>query len=150
MPAMQQRPAVQQPPASRPPSMQPGVRPGAQPVRPGAQPGMPPNLQQRPPAQAPVPPRRKPWPVRLFGALLRWIPRLLLLGAVYLLVTRDPQAGDPFLAAPALAIAALGLAALLRILGHKMRIWFYVVSALLVGAGAAALWASSTGLLQLV
>jgi serine/threonine protein kinase len=136
MPAMH-APAVQQPPASRPPSVQPGVRAGVQPVR-----------QPRPAAPAPAPPRRKPWPVRLFGALLRWFPRLLLLGAVYLLVTRDPQAGNPFLAAPALAIAALGLAALLRILGHKMKIWFYVTSALLVGAGAAALWAISAGLLH--
>jgi serine/threonine protein kinase len=136
MPAMR-APAVQQPPASRPPSVQPGVRAGVQPVR-----------QPRPAAPAPAPPRRKPWPVRLFGALLRWFPRLLLLGAVYLLVTRDPQAGNPFLAAPALAIAALGLAALLRILGHKMRVWFYVVSALVVGAGAAALWAISAGLLH--
>jgi hypothetical protein len=87
--------------------------------------------------------------VRLFGALLRWVPRLLLLGAAYLLVTRDGQAGDPLLAAPALAIAALGLAALLRILGHKMKIWFYVVSAMLVGASAGALWATSAGLLHL-
>ncbi|MFC8799176.1 protein kinase [Promicromonospora sp. NPDC057138] len=142
-PSATRPPAGQQASAGRPPSVQPGVRPGAQP---GVQPG----VQQRPPAQTPVPPRRRPWPVRLFGALLRWVPRLLLLGAVYLLVTQDPQAGDPFLAAPALAFAALGLAALLRVVGHRMRIWFYVVSTLLVGAAAAALWASSTGLLQLV
>lgn len=128
------QPAVRKPPASRPPSMQPGTRPGVQP---------------RPAAPAPVPPRRRPWPLRLLGALLRWVPRLLLVGAVYLLVTQDPQAGDPFLAAPALAIAALGLAVLLRIARHKMRIWFYVTSALLVGAGSAALWATSSGLLDL-
>ena len=88
--------------------------------------------------------------MRLLGALLRWVPRLLLLGAVYLLVTRDPQVGDPFLAAPALAFAALGLAALLRVVGQPMRIWFYVLSALVIGAGSAALWASGAGLLQLV
>ncbi|PUB21546.1 protein kinase-like protein [Promicromonospora sp. AC04] len=138
MPAVPQsavpQPAVRKPPASRPPSMQPGTRPGVQP---------------RPAAPAPVPPRRRPWPLRLLGALLRWVPRLLLVGAVYLLVTQDPQAGDPFLAAPALAIAALGLAVLLRIARHKMRIWFYVTSALLVGAGSAALWATSSGLLNL-
>lgn len=166
-----QAPARQQAPAARPPSMQPGARPGVQPavqqsVRPGAQQGarpgvqqgvrpgtqqrVQPAVQQRPPAQVAAPPRKKrPWPLRLLGALLRWVPRLLLLGAVYLLVTQDPQAGDPFLAAPAFAIAALGLAALLRILGHKMRIWFYVVSVLLVGAGAAALWATSSNLLYL-
>ncbi|WP_129789911.1 serine/threonine-protein kinase [Promicromonospora panici] len=138
MPVMQP-PAAQRPPAQRPPSMQPGIRPGAQP-----------SVQPRPPARAPVPPRRRPWPVRLLGALLRWVPRLLLLGGVYLLVTQDPQAGDPFLAAPALAVAALGLAALLRILGHRMRIWFYVISAVLVGAGSAALWANGASLLQLV
>ena len=101
------------------------------------------------PVQAAAPRRRRPWPLRLFGALLRWVPRLLLLGAVYLLVTQDPQAGNPFLAAPALAIAALGMAALLRIVRHTMRIWFYVVALLLVGAGSAALWATSTGLLYL-
>lgn len=146
-----QRPAVQQAPAQRPPSVPPGTRPAAQPrVQPAAQPRMQPTGRPsaQPRAAAPVP-RRRPWPVRLFGALLRWIPRLLLLGAVYLLVTQDPQAGDPFLAAPALAVAALGLAALLRVLGHKMRIWFYAIAAPLVGAGSAALWANSTGLLQL-
>jgi hypothetical protein len=68
---------------------------------------------------------------------------------VYLLVTQDPQAGDPFLAAPALAVAALGLAALLRVCRHPMRVWFYVVSTLLVGATSAALWAISVNLLQL-
>jgi predicted Ser/Thr protein kinase len=170
---------VRRQPAARPPSMQPGVRPGAQPgaqptvqqgiqpavqrgvrpavqqsARPGAQqrvqPAAQPVAKQRPPAQATAPPRKKrPWPLRLLGALLRWVPRLLLVGAAYLLVTRDPQAGDPFLAAPAFAIAALGLAALLRILGHKMRIWFYVVSVLLVGVGSALLWATSKNLLYL-
>jgi protein-S-isoprenylcysteine O-methyltransferase Ste14 len=68
---------------------------------------------------------------------------------VYLLVTQDPQAGDPWLAAPALAVAALGLAALLRICRHAMRIWFYVVSTLLVGVGSAVLWATSSTMLQL-
>jgi serine/threonine protein kinase len=130
MPAMQP-PAVQQLPAKRPPSMQPGMRPGVQP---------------RPPAPTPVPARRRPWPLRLLGALLRWVPRLLLLGAVYLLVTQDSQAGDLFLAAPALAVAAFGLAVLLRIAGHTMRIWFYAISALLVGAGSVALSAAGTGL----
>jgi serine/threonine protein kinase len=158
MPVMQP-PVAQQPPAQRPPSMQPGVRPGAQPgvrpaaqpgVRPAAQPGRQPSVQPRPQARTPAPPRRRPWPVRLLGALLRWVPRLLLLGAVYLLVTRSPQAGDPFLAAPALAFAALGLAALLRVVGQPMRIWFYVLSALVVGAASAALWAGGAGLLQLV
>jgi predicted Ser/Thr protein kinase len=170
MPVTQSPPARQQP-ATRPPSMQPGVRPAVhQGVRPGVQQGVRPAVQQgvrpgaqqrvqpagqppakqRPPAQATAPPRKKrPWPLRLLGALLRWVPRLLLVGAVYLLVTQDPQAGDPFLAAPAFAIAALGLAALLRILGHKMRIWFYVVSVLLVGAGSAVLWATSSNLLYL-
>ncbi len=133
-PAVQQ-PAVQKPPASRPPSMQPGVRPGMQP---------------RPPAPTPVPPRRRPWPLRLLGALLRWVPRLLLLWAVYVLVAGDyPPASDPFLVAPALAVAAFGLAVLLRVAGHKMRIWFYVISALLVGGASVALWATSTGLLDL-
>jgi hypothetical protein len=146
-----QPPARQQPPATRPPSMQPGVRPGAQQVaRPGAQQRVQPAAKQRPPAQVAAPPRKKrPWPLRLLGALLRWVPRLPLLGAVYLLVTQDPQAGDPFLAAPAFAIAALGLAALLRILGQKMRIWFYVVAVLLVGVGSAVLWATSSNLLYL-
>ncbi|MEU4385895.1 protein kinase [Promicromonospora sp. NPDC023805] len=162
-----QPPAARQQPAARPPSMQPGVRPavqqgarpGVQPtvqqgVRPGAQQRVQPAGQQaakqRPPAQVAAPSRKKrPWPLRLLGALLRWVPRLLLLGAVYLLVTRDPQAGDPFLAAPAFAIAALGLAALLRILGQPMRIWFYVVSVLLVGVGSAVLWAISSNLLYL-
>lgn len=155
------RPATQQPPAQRPPSVPPGSRPGAQAgVQPGAQPRVQPAAQPRvqpsaqpnvqPRAAAPATPRRRPWPVRLLGALLRWVPRLLLLGAVYLLVTQDPQAGDPYLAAPALAVAALGLAALLRVVGQPMRIWFYVVSAVLVGAGAAALWATDAGLLRLV
>ncbi|MEV0952343.1 protein kinase [Promicromonospora sp. NPDC050249] len=157
-----QAPARQQP-AARPPSMQPGVRPGVQPAvqqsarpgvqqgaRPGAQQRVQPAAKQRPAAQAAAPPRKKrPWPLRLLGALLRWVPRLLLLGAVYLLVTQDPQVGDPFLAAPAFAIAALGLAALLRILGQPMRIWFYVVSVLLVGVGSALLWATSSTLLDL-
>lgn len=132
MPAMRAS-AVQQPPAKRPPSMQPGMRPAVQP---------------RAAAPTPAPPRRRPWPLRLLGALLRWAPRLLLLAAAYLLVTQGPQAGGPFLAAPALAVAAFGLAVLLRIAGHKMRVWFYVVSALLVGAGSAALWAISAGLLH--
>ncbi|GAA4715763.1 hypothetical protein APR04_004986 [Promicromonospora umidemergens] len=65
---------------------------------------------------------------------------------MYVLVVQDTQAGDP-LAAPALAVAAFGLAVLLRIVGFRMRIWFYVISALLVGAGSAALWAFDTGLL---
>jgi eukaryotic-like serine/threonine-protein kinase len=131
-----QAPAVPRPPANRPPSMQPGARPGMQP-----------GTQPRPAAPTPVPPRRRPWPLRLLGALLRWVPRLLLLGAAYVLVSRGSQAGDPFLAAPALAVAAFGLAVLLRIAGHKMRIWFYVISALLVGAGSVALWATGAGLL---
>ncbi|MGI5191244.1 protein kinase domain-containing protein [Promicromonospora sp. CA-289599] len=173
MPVMQ--PPARQQPATRPPSMQPGARPAAQQgVRPGVQPGVQqgarpavqqgvrPGAQQRvqpagqqaakqrPPAPVAAPQRKKrPWPLRLLGTLVRWVPRLLLLGAVYLLVTQDPQAGDPFLAAPAFAIAALGLAALLRIVGQPMRIWFYVVSVLLVGAGSAVLWAISSDLLYL-
>ncbi|MDR7380836.1 serine/threonine-protein kinase [Promicromonospora iranensis] len=171
-------PAVQQQPASRPPSVQPGigqgigqstqqnarqrfrqgiqrgVRPAAQPAaqpvaQPRVRPAPQPVVAARPTAPAAAAPRRRPWPLRLLGALLRWVPRLLLLGAVYLLVTQDAQAGDPYLAAPALAVAALGLAALLRIGGHAMRIWFYVVSTLLVGVGSAALWATSSTTLQL-
>lgn len=144
-----QAPPVQQAPASRPPSMQPGIRPGVQPnARKAVQPSVRKGGQPTPPVATPAPPRKKPWPLRLLGALLRWVPRLLLLGAVYALVVQDAQAGDP-LAAPALAVAAFGLAVLLRIVGFRMRIWFYVVSALLVGAGAAALWALNTGLLYL-
>jgi serine/threonine protein kinase len=142
MPAVQP-PAVQQAPAVRPPSMQPGLQPG---IRQSMQPGAQPGRQPTPPAPTAAAPRRKPWPLRLLGALLRWVPRLLLLVAVYVLVIQDPQAGDPFLAAPALAVAALGLAVLLRIVGHRMRIWFYVISALLVGAGSVARWAVSSGL----
>jgi serine/threonine protein kinase len=145
MPAVQPLAAVQ-PHASRPPSVQPGTRPG---VQPGAQ-GVPrPGAQPRPPAPTPAPARKRPWPLRALGALLRWVPRLLLLGAAYVLVTQNPATGDPFLAAPALAVAAFGLAVLLRIAGHKMRIWFYVISALLIGGGSAALWATSTSLLNL-
>jgi hypothetical protein len=105
-------------------------------------------VQPRPAAPAPATtPRRRPWPLRLLGALLRWVPRLLLLAAVYTLVVVDPRAGDPYLAAPALAVAALGVAALLRVVGHRMRIWFYVVAALLIGGAAVALWATSSSLL---
>lgn len=128
MPVM--RPAVPQPPAEQPPSMRPGRQP-------------------RPAAQLPVPPRRRPWPLRLLGALFRWVPRVLLLLAGYLLLTQDTQAGNPFLTAPLLAVAALGLAALLRTAGHSMRIWFYVTAAVLVGAGAVVLWATGSGLLHL-
>lgn len=144
-PAAAQRTAVR--PQSMPPGGQQAVQPGRQQVQPGKQQGARPGKQPRTPA--PVAPRRRPWPVRLLGALLRWVPRLLLLSAVYVLVTQDAQGGDPFLAAPALAVAAFGVAALLRIAGHRMKIWFYVISAVLVGAGSAALWATSTGQLYL-
>lgn len=140
MPAV--RPAVHQPPAKRPPSMRPGRQPVVQPV---VQQGTRPDVQPRASAPAPASPRRKPWPVRLFGALLRWVPRILLLGAVYVLAVQYSQAGSPFLAAPALAVAAFGVAVLLRIVGYRMRIWFYVISALLVGVGSMALWAVSSG-----
>ncbi|MFD7311414.1 protein kinase [Promicromonospora sp. NPDC059942] len=148
------RPAAAQRTAVRPQSMQPGgqqaVQPGGpQAAQPGRQQGARPGKQPRTPAPAAAAPRRRPWPVRLLGALLRWVPRLLLVSAVYVLVTQDAQGGDPFLAAPALAVAAFGLAVLLRIAGHRMKIWFYVISAVLVGAGSAALWATSTGLLYL-
>ncbi|WP_285106868.1 protein kinase [Promicromonospora sp. MEB111] len=146
-PAAAQRTAVR--PQSMPPGGQQAVPPGRQQVQPGGQQGARPGKQPRTPAPAPVAPRRRPWPVRLLGALLRWVPRLLLLSAVYVLVTQDAQGGDPFLAAPALAVAAFGLAVLLRITGHRMKIWFYVISAVLVGAGSAALWATSTGQLYL-
>ncbi|MGW2095229.1 protein kinase domain-containing protein [Promicromonospora sukumoe] len=128
--------AVQRPVAGRPQVAQP-ARPQGAPAR---QKG-----KQRPVVQAPVAPRKRPWPVRLFGALLRWVPRLLLVAAVYVLVTQDAQGGDPFLAAPAFGTAAFGLAVLLRIAGHRMWIWFYVLSAVLIAAGSAFMWANSTG-----
>lgn len=128
--------AVQRPVAGRPQVAQP-ARPQGAPAR---QKG-----KQRPVVQAPVAPRKRPWPVRLLGALLRWVPRLLLVAAVYVLVTQDAQGGDPFLAAPAFGTAAFGLAVLLRIAGHRMWIWFYVLSAVLIAAGSAFMWANSTG-----
>ncbi|MFI2363855.1 protein kinase [Promicromonospora sp. NPDC019610] len=132
------------------PAAQPARQPGGpQAVQPAKQQGARPGKQPRTPAPAPIAPRRRPWPVRLLGALLRWVPRLLLVSAVYVLVTQDAQGGDPFLAAPALAVAAFGLAVLLRIAGHRMKIWFYAIAAVLVGAGSAALWATSTGQLYL-
>jgi hypothetical protein len=94
-------------------------------------------------------PRKRPWPLRLLGALLRWVPRLLLLSAGYVLVTQDAQGGDPFLAAPALGTAAFGLAVLLRVIGHRMWIWVYVLCSVLIAAGSALLWANSTGQLVL-
>ncbi|MFJ3406209.1 protein kinase [Promicromonospora sp. NPDC090134] len=133
--------AVQRPVVNRPP--------GAQPAQPQAAPPARPQGKQRPAVQAPVAPRRRPWPLRLLGALLRWVPRLLLLAAVYVLVTQDAQGGDPFLAAPALGTAAFGLAVLLRLAGHRMWVWFYVLSAVLVAAGSAVMWANSTGQLVL-
>lgn len=141
MPAVQAptvQPATVQPASVQPAAVQPGVQRGA---RPGTQP--------TPPAATPAAPRKKPWPLRLFGALLRWVPRLLLLCAGYVLVVQDSQAGNPFLAAPALAVAAFGTAVLLRVAGYRMRIWFYVIAAVLVGAGSAALWAFDTGRLYL-
>ncbi|MFD7024877.1 protein kinase [Promicromonospora sukumoe] len=132
--------AVQRPVAGRPQVAQP-ARPQGAPAR---QKG-----KQRPVAQAPVAPRKRPWPVRLLGALLRWVPRLLLVAAVYVLVTQDAQGGDPYLAAPALGTAAFGLAVLLRVAGHRMWVWFYVLTAVLVAAGSAFMWANSTGQLVL-
>jgi serine/threonine protein kinase len=132
--------AVQRPVANRPQVAQP-ARPQSAPAHPKA--------KQRPVAQAPVAPRKRPWPVRLLGALLRWVPRLLLVAAVYVLVTQDAQGGDPYLAAPALGTAAFGLAVLLRVAGHRMWVWFYVLTAVLVAAGSAVLWANSTGQLVL-
>ncbi|GAA2233202.1 hypothetical protein GCM10010413_35020 [Promicromonospora sukumoe] len=132
--------AVQRPVAGRPQVAQP-ARPQGAPAR---QKG-----KQRPVAQAPVAPRKRPWPLRLLGALLRWVPRLLLVAAVYVLVTQDAQGGDPFLAAPAFGTAAFGLAVLLRIAGHRMWVWFYVLSAVLIAAGSAFMWVNSTGQLVL-
>ncbi|WP_369372357.1 protein kinase [Promicromonospora sp. Populi] len=149
--------APKQQPAARPPSRQPGAQPGRQagqqPGRqaarqPSVQPGRQPGVQPRPPA--PVVPRRKPWPLRLLSALVRWIPRLVLLWAAYVLIAQDyPPGGQPYLVAPALAIAALGLAVLLRVLGQAMKVWFYVVATVLVGVGSVVLWATSTGLLYM-
>nr|BFF17261.1 hypothetical protein GCM10025730_07820 [Promicromonospora thailandica] len=116
--------------------------PGSRPVRQAAAH----RLDHRARSRRPRRPRRRPWPLRLLGALLRWVPRLLLLGSVYVLLTQTTTA-TPYLSAPGLAVAAFGVAALLRAAGHRMRVWFYVVAALLVGVVSAALWAGSTGLL---
>ncbi|MFI6426413.1 protein kinase [Promicromonospora sp. NPDC050880] len=134
------QPAQGRAPASPRRGAQPAAAPVAQRPQASARPGGPP--------QAAAAPRRRPWPVRLLGALLRWVPRLLLLAAVYVLVVQQ-TADTPYLSAPALAVAAFGVAVLLRVAGHRMRIWFYVVSMLVVGAVSAALWATSTGLLRL-
>lgn len=160
MPAVQQAtraPATKQPAAVQPAAVQPAAAQRAAPRPPAAQqqptskrPGRKRDIRPKPAPRTPAPPRRRPWPLRLLGALLRWVPRLLLVGAVYVLLVQDPWIGDPFLAAPALAVAAVGLAVLLRIAGFTMRVWFYVLSALLVSAGAVALWASTTsGLMYL-
>ena len=94
-------------------------------------------------------PRKRPRVLRVLGALLRWVPRLLLLAAGYVLISQDAQGGDPFLAAPALGTAAFGLAVLLRVAGHRMWIWVYVLCSVLIAAGSALMWAGSTGQLVL-
>lgn len=131
------QPAGKRSAAARPQSVQPGRPPSAQP-----------GTQARPPVNAPAP-RKRPRVLRVLGALLRWVPRLLLLAAGYVLITQDAQGGDPFLAAPALGTAAFGLAVLLRVAGHRMWIWVYVLCSVLIAAGSALMWAGSTGQLVL-
>src|SRR5690606_15846361 len=110
MPVTQSPAGQPRTPAQRPPSMPPGVPPAAPAGAPsagraGPQPspraaGRPraqaaPRSGARPPraaAPAPVAPRRRPLPLRLLGALVRWIPRLVLFTAVYVLVVADPLA----------------------------------------------------------
>lgn len=85
------------------------------------------------------------------GALLRWVPRLLLLAAVALtLGAVGPTSLVPWLAyvtslpvgvvrpaeGPLVAVVALFVAMMLRSAGHRMHVWFYVLGALLVAGGA--------------
>ncbi|MFE7509181.1 protein kinase [Promicromonospora sp. NPDC057488] len=138
-------------PAQRQPARQPAGRSAAarpQSVQPGRPPSAQPGTQARPPVNGSAP-RKRPRVLRLLGALLRWVPRLLLLAAAYVLLTQDAQGGDPFLAAPALGTAAFGLAVLLRVAGHRMWIWVYVLCSVLIAAGSALMWANSTGQLVL-
>ncbi|WP_026366208.1 serine/threonine-protein kinase [Promicromonospora sukumoe] len=131
------QPAGKRSAAARPQSVQPGRPPSAQP-----------GTQARPPVNTPAP-RKRPRALRVLGALLRWVPRLLLLAAGYVLLTQDAQGGDPFLAAPVLGTAAFGLAVLLRVAGHRMWIWVYVLCSVLIAAASALMWAASTGQLVL-
>ncbi|MBL0888782.1 serine/threonine-protein kinase, partial [Myceligenerans indicum] len=100
-----------------------------------------------PPGAAPRPRRAS----RFTGALLRWIPRLLLAAAALLTVgVVGPTGLVSWLAyvtalpvgvvrpaeGPLVAAAALLVAAMLRSAGHRMHVWFYVLGLLLVSGGA--------------
>ncbi|WP_460752333.1 serine/threonine-protein kinase [Myceligenerans cantabricum] len=166
-------PTAVTPPRSKPPSLRP--RPAAPapapaatdigstrplpPVQPAAPQPAPPRQAAPPPRQvappAPAVPRQRPGAV---GALLRWVPRLLLLAAVVLAAGETPWAPFsvgptrivPWLAyvtdlpirmvayadGPLIAVVALIVAIMLRSAGHRMRVWFYVLGALLVTAFA--------------
>ncbi|MBO0608353.1 serine/threonine-protein kinase [Myceligenerans salitolerans] len=158
-------PATSALPRSQPPSVRPRSTPGATPsaaagpVRQavGATRPMPaarPRPAQPPaPAAQPVPaaPPRRGRTARFVGALLRWVPRLLLLGAVALTAGLvGPTAMTPWLTyvtslpadlvrpaeGPVVAACALLAALLLRSAGHRMHMWFYAVGMLLVTGGA--------------
>jgi len=116
----------------------------------------PPQAAPRPPSGAVAPPaaspaRPRPGAARAGGALLRFVPRLLLLAAVARTVMLAPvgpyQRTEPILGlplqllealgvspalagrveGPVLALGALVVAALLRAAGHRMWLWIYVL-----------------------
>ncbi|WP_170177058.1 serine/threonine-protein kinase [Myceligenerans xiligouense] len=126
MPAARQRPARPQAPAAKP-------------------------APTRPPAPAPARAPRPRRASRFAGAVVRWVPRLLLVVAAALtLGAVGPTPLAPWLAyvtdlpvdvvrpaeGPLVAVLALLTAVLLRSAGQRMHVWFYVLGTLVVTGGA--------------
>ncbi|GAB3175753.1 hypothetical protein GCM10027059_49630 [Myceligenerans halotolerans] len=141
-------PAVRQPPAQAPAPQPAPVQRPAPARRPAPAPVAKRSGSPAPAAGAAPRPRKA---AGFLGALLRWVPRLLLLAAVALtLGAVGSTALVPWLAyvtslpvgvvrpaeGPLIAVVALFVAIMLRSAGHRMHVWFYVLGALLVTGGA--------------